>query len=73
MIYTIAPDTVQRHRTGNLIYTIPFVAYALFRYLFKTQEGKGGDGPTEILVSDWVFVTTGMLWGLSVAVILFLA
>jgi 4-hydroxybenzoate polyprenyltransferase len=73
MIYTVAPDTVQRHRTGNLIYTIPVVAYGLFRYLFKAQEGKGGDGPAEILLSDWVFLATGLLWGLAVALILLLA
>ena len=72
MIYTVAPDTVQRHRTENLIYTIPFVAYALFRYLFKTQEGKGGVGPAELLISDWVFLATGLLWALSVVVILFM-
>jgi len=73
ILYTVAPDTVQRHQTDKLIYTIPFVAYGLFRYLFKTQEGKGGDGPAEILVGDWVFLTTGVLWGLSVATILLLA
>ena len=70
MLYTVAPETVQRHRTENLIYTIPIVAYALFRYLFKTAEGKGGDGPAEVLLTDWVFMVSGVLWVLAVAVII---
>jgi 4-hydroxybenzoate polyprenyltransferase len=68
--YTLAPETFAIHRTPNLVYTTPLVAYGLFRYMFKTQEGKGGDGPTEILVSDWVFPATGLLWVTAVLVIL---
>jgi 4-hydroxybenzoate polyprenyltransferase len=71
MLYTVSPETVARHGTANLIYTVPFVAYGLFRYLFKTQEGKG-DGPTEILLNDPIFCATGLLWGGSVIVILYL-
>jgi 4-hydroxybenzoate polyprenyltransferase len=69
MLYTIAPQTVQMHHTPNLIYTVPFVAYGLFRYLFKAQEGKG-DGPTDILFRDRVFLVVGLLWGASVVLIL---
>lgn len=68
--YTLAPGTVAIHRTANLVYTAPLVAYGLFRYIFKTQEGKGGDGPSEILISDWVFPATGLLWVGAVLVIL---
>jgi 4-hydroxybenzoate polyprenyltransferase len=71
MLYTVAPETIQRHHTDKLVYTIPFVAYCLFRYLFKTQEGKGGNGPAEILLSDWVFLATGLLWGTTIAAILY--
>jgi 4-hydroxybenzoate polyprenyltransferase len=70
MLYAVAPETVARHQTQNLIYTVPFVAYGLFRYLFKVQEGKG-DGPTEILLSDPIFALTGFLWALSILVVLY--
>lgn len=61
MLYTVAPDTVARHGTRNLVYTVPLVAYGLFRFGFKAMEAKG-DGPTDILFADPVFVLTGLLW-----------
>jgi len=68
--YTLAPRTIDYHRTANLVYTTPLVAYGLCRYVLKTQEGKGGDGPAEILISDWVFPATGLLWVGTVLLIL---
>jgi 4-hydroxybenzoate polyprenyltransferase len=70
VLYTIAPDTVERHGTSNLMYSVPVVAYGLFRYLFKSQEGAG-DGPTEILFRDPVFPLVGILWVAVVALILY--
>lgn len=69
MLFTVAPETIARHGTDRLMYTVPLVAYGLFRYLFKVMEGAG-DGPTEILVSDPVFFITGLIWGIAVALIL---
>ena len=39
MLYTIAPETRETHGTGNLIYTVPPVFYAMFRFIFKVQDG----------------------------------
>jgi hypothetical protein len=66
----VAPQTIAYHRTANLVYTCPLVAYGLFRYVLKTQEGTGGDGPSEILIGDWVFTATGLLWGAALLLIL---
>ncbi len=69
MLYTVAPDTVTRHGTRNLVYTVPFVAYGLFRYTFKAMEARG-DGPTSILFADPVFVLNGLMWVSAVLAIL---
>lgn len=69
MLYTVAPDTVARHGTRNLVYTVPLVAYGLFRYTFKAMEARG-DGPTSILFADPVFVLCGLLWVSAVLAIL---
>lgn len=51
-LYTMSPDTVRLHGTENLMYTVPFVIYAIFRYLYLTHIwGHGGD-PTLDIVKD---------------------
>jgi len=65
MLYTVAAETIALHGTNKLIYTVPLVAYGLFRYLFKSQEGRK-DGPTDLIIADPVFPLTGLLWIASV-------
>lgn len=69
MLYTVAPQTVALHHTDKLVYTVPFVAYGIFRYIFKVQEG-GSDGPVEVLLKDPVFALNGLLWLAAVLCIL---
>jgi 4-hydroxybenzoate polyprenyltransferase len=69
MLYTVAPQTVQLHRTENLIYTVPLVAYGIFRYLFKVQDGCH-DGPVEVLLKDPIFALNGLAWIAMVVTIL---
>jgi 4-hydroxybenzoate polyprenyltransferase len=70
MLYTVSPQTLQLHGTDALIYSVPFVAYGIFRYLFKVQEG-GYDGPDELLLQDAIFIINGALWLLTVIGILY--
>lgn len=72
MLFTTAPDTVARHGTDRLIYTVPLVAYGLFRYIFKVQEARH-DGPTEVITTDPIFAITGLIWGIACAAILLLS
>jgi 4-hydroxybenzoate polyprenyltransferase len=72
MLYTIAPETQQTHHTANLVYTVPPVFYAMFRFIFKVQDAKG-ESPEELLLSDRVMLGTGGVWvGLVVLVLNFL-
>jgi 4-hydroxybenzoate polyprenyltransferase len=71
MLYTTSPQTGQLHGTSGLVYTIPFVSYGVFRYLFKVQEGRH-DGPVEVLLGDPVFAINGLLWIATVVAVLFL-
>jgi hypothetical protein len=46
----------------HLMYTIPFVTFGIFRYLYLIhQKGQGGD-PDRIVVSDKPFVLNMLLW-----------
>jgi 4-hydroxybenzoate polyprenyltransferase len=70
MLYTVSPQTVQLHHTDKLVYTVPFVAYGIFRYIFKVQEGQH-DGPVEVLLKDPVFAINGLLWLVTIIAVLY--
>ncbi|MFL5245700.1 MAG: decaprenyl-phosphate phosphoribosyltransferase [Gemmataceae bacterium] len=71
MLYTVSPETVKLHHTDKLVYTVPFVAYGIFRYIFKVQEGQH-DGPVEVLLKDPIFALNGLLWLLTTIAVLYL-
>jgi 4-hydroxybenzoate polyprenyltransferase len=51
-LYTLAPETVHKFGTDNLKYTVPFVIYGLFRYLFLIHRRGAGGSPERVLLSD---------------------
>lgn len=61
-LYTVSPETVARHHTTNLIYTVPFVVYGIFRYLFLLHRGSGGNDTARDLLQDPHLLITGLLW-----------
>ncbi len=72
-IYTIAPGTVQKFHTENLVYTIPFVVYGLLRYLYLVFEKEGGGSPSEVLLTDAPLLVTVLLWVLVATGVLYLS
>jgi 4-hydroxybenzoate polyprenyltransferase len=58
--------------TEYMLMTVPFVYYALFRYLYLIHvEGKGGD-PTDVLFEDRPLLASIGLWGLLLVVLLYI-
>lgn len=51
-LYTMSPDTVRIHGTTNLIYTVPFIVYGIFRYVYRLHRGGGGGDPAHDLLHD---------------------
>lgn len=51
-LYTVSGETVALHGTANLIYTVPFVLYGMFRYLFLLHKRGGGGDPALELMRD---------------------
>jgi 4-hydroxybenzoate polyprenyltransferase len=69
-LYTFfRPETPGNHA---LMLTIPFVIYAIFRYLYLIQVRQIGGEPEEILLSDRPFQISIFLWGLSVLAIFYI-
>jgi 4-hydroxybenzoate polyprenyltransferase len=69
-LYTVDADTVARHSTENLIYTVPVVLFGLFRYLYLIQVQHGGQDPSKDLVKDPYIAAAVLGWILLVVLIL---
>lgn len=68
-LYTFfRPEAPANHA---LMLTIPFVAYAIFRYLYLVQVKNSGSEPEEILLSDRPFQVSLLLWGLTVLAVFY--
>lgn len=51
-LYTVSDATVAMHGTTHLIYTVPFVIYGIFRYLYLLHRRGGGGDPAAALLRD---------------------
>ncbi len=61
-LYTMSPSTVNTHGTENLIYTIPFVAYGIFRYLYLLHAKTAGADASRELATDPHTLATIVGW-----------
>jgi len=70
-LYAVAPETVAKYHTPDLVYTIPLVLYGIFRYLYLMYQRPGERNPTEAILRDAPFLINILLWGLVVVWIVY--
>jgi 4-hydroxybenzoate polyprenyltransferase len=71
--YTLAPATVAKYGTDRLAWTIPFVLYGIFRYLYLVHQKEQGGSPTDILSTDRPLLVTVALWAAAIVLIVYTA
>ena len=69
-LYTISPQTISLHGSANLVYTVPIVTYALFRYLYLLGNGHAAEDPSGLFVGDHHLQVAALAWLLAVIAIL---
>ena len=62
-LYTMAPETARLHGTTELIYTIPFVIYGMFRYLYLLHARHAGADTSRDLAKDPHLLAAVLGWG----------
>jgi len=70
-LYTMSAETVSKFDTENLIYTVPFVLYGIFRYLYIVYKKKLGMSPTEALLKDFPIIICVAAWFVLSGAIIF--
>src|SRR3989339_1208173 len=70
-LYTMSKDTIEKLGTSKLIYTIPFVLYGIFRYLYLVHQKEKGGSPTEIMFADKPMIINICLWVISSVVFIY--
>jgi len=70
MLYTIEAPTI-RTNGHNMMLTIPFVIYGIFRYLYLIHVRGEGSAPDELLFEDVPLLATVVLWVGAVGLVLY--
>jgi 4-hydroxybenzoate polyprenyltransferase len=61
-LYTISPQTIALHGSPNLVYTVPIVTYALFRYLYLLDGHHAAEDPSRLMLTDVHLQTAVLVW-----------
>ena len=70
-LYTMAPETIDKFETRNLIFTLPFVLYGIFRYLYLVHQKNMGGSPEMILLKDRSVIINIFLYLAAAGLILY--
>ena len=73
ILYTLSPSNphIPTSPFPLMLITVPFVIYAIFRYLYLVYKKDEGGSTEELLLKDWPMLVDIMLWGITVLTILY--
>lgn len=70
-VFATSADTAQRLGTSRLAFTVPFVLYGIFRYLYLVHQRLGGGSPAEMLLADRPLLLCVALWAWAVMLLMY--
>jgi 4-hydroxybenzoate polyprenyltransferase len=69
--YTTAAETREKFQTERLPWTLPFVLYGIFRYLYLVHQKSKGGSPTDVLLTDRPLLLAVALWAVAILLIVY--
>jgi len=69
-LFTTTAETLPLKPFPVMMITVPFVVYAIFRYLYLIYKQDGGGNPAELLLKDMPLTICIIAWGLTALLIL---
>lgn len=70
LLYSTDQRTIREFGTNYLVYTLPIVVYAVFRFAVLVEHGQV-DGPTEVMLRDRPFQAALVGWALAALLIVY--
>ncbi len=70
-LYTTSTETVSKFGTKNMIFTLPFVLYGVFRYLYLVHQKNLGGNPEVILINDPPMIINSILYAIITVFIIY--
>jgi len=67
-LYTTSEQTAQVHNTENLVFTVPYVMYALFRYIFLVHKRQAGGEPGHDIFKDRHIIAAILGWAITTVI-----
>ena len=71
ILYTVSPETVGRFGTKNLMFSIPFALFGVFRYLYLIYLKKKMGDPIDLILKDFPFLLNILLWISAIMIIIY--
>jgi len=70
-LYTISEETITKFGTNRLIFTVPFVLYGIFRYLYLIHQKSQGGTPEVLILKDKPLLLDIFLWIVCASIIIY--
>lgn len=72
-LYVVLSQQLSDRASLGLLFTVPLVVFAVFRYLYLIYRADGGGEPGDLLLKDRVILVAIGLWAVAVLLLLSLA
>ena len=71
-LYSISPEVMLRLGNARMVYSLGFVIFGVFRYLYLVHVKKLGGEPGELLLNDAPLIIDVLLWLVFIAATIYL-